>query len=234
MFWSSPTPSSTDGVSAGLEAMLPLLTESQQELAKLLCSKEMGQGHLFKDWPATDEGNDVSPAIKRRFVEQLEKLNEAYPTGLIGYIKNARTLLDSSRRGLNPLQGWSPSVPKGMSLELGTEEYDKMETIGRHELGSVGFVLVAGGLGERLGYGDIKVRVMCVCLCVCEQCVFVDSSSCPCRHCHCVYSTEATRHVLFLVHGHANPPSRVLFIHSVHSIDPFSTIVNTCGSDLVV
>ena len=147
--------------------MLPLLTESQQELAKLLCSKEMGQGHLFKDWPATDEGNDVSPAIKRRFVEQLEKLNEAYPTGLIGYIKNARTLLDSSRRGLNPLQGWSPSVPKGMSLELGTEEYDKMETIGRHELGSVGFVLVAGGLGERLGYGDIKVRVMCVCLCVC-------------------------------------------------------------------
>jgi UDP-sugar pyrophosphorylase len=62
-----------------------------------------------------------------------------------------------SKDGVNPLEGWKPSVPAGSAFELGTPEYTKMEKKGIRELGKVGFVLVAGGLGERLGYGGAKV-----------------------------------------------------------------------------
>jgi UDP-sugar pyrophosphorylase len=34
---------------------------------------------------------------------------------------------------------------------------DEMEQLGMQELEKVGFVLMAGGLGERLGYSGIKI-----------------------------------------------------------------------------
>mmetsp|Transcript_24453 Transcript_24453/g.36279 ORF Transcript_24453/g.36279 Transcript_24453/m.36279 type:complete len:620 (-) Transcript_24453:169-2028(-) len=152
MFWS---PKKEDNsIPPGLEALLPSLTDAQADLCKILCL-ELGQPHLFRHWGKSEK--DVSPAVKRRFIEQLEALDEAHPTGLHGYITNAKTLLAASRKGENPLDGWKPSVPVGATFELGSEEYNRVERIGRHELGAVGFVLVAGGLGERLGYPDIKV-----------------------------------------------------------------------------
>lgn len=56
------------------------------------------------------------------------------------------------------MDGWKPSVPTGKKFEIGTPEYTKTEKKGIRELGKVGFVLVAGGLGERLGYSGAKVR----------------------------------------------------------------------------
>ena len=56
------------------------------------------------------------------------------------------------------MDGWKPSIPSGSAFELGTSQYTKIEKKGIRELGKVGFVLVAGGLGERLGYGGAKVR----------------------------------------------------------------------------
>ena len=55
------------------------------------------------------------------------------------------------------MDGWKPSVPSGQAFEIGTAEYTKTEKKGIRELGKVGFVLVAGGLGERLGYSGAKV-----------------------------------------------------------------------------
>jgi len=154
MWWSpSSSKKQKEGITPGLAKLLPSLGDAQADLCRILCSAELRQSHLF-EW---GEDGDASPAVKRMFVEQLEALDEAYPTGLAGYIENARELLEKSQKGINPLEGWKPSVPVGMTFELGSEEYTKMEEIGRHELGSVGFVLVAGGLGERLGYGDIKI-----------------------------------------------------------------------------
>lgn len=77
----------------------------------------------------------------------------------MGYLNNAVELLEKSRLGVNPLEGWMPSVPKGEAFEVGTEAFLSTEKLGLTEVGSCGFVLVAGGLGERLGYGDIKVCV---------------------------------------------------------------------------
>jgi UDP-sugar pyrophosphorylase len=135
------------------------LSDSQKALIKQLC--ENGQEHLFENW------GGISPILRRQLATQLEGLDKDYADGgLQGYIRNARKLLDASRQGINPLEGWVPSVPKGETFELGTPEYEETEAIGMKELGTVGFVLVAGGLGERLGYsGGIKVgRRMCCAL----------------------------------------------------------------------
>ena len=56
------------------------------------------------------------------------------------------------------MDGWKPSIPDGQAFEIGTDKYTKVEKKGLRELGKVGFVLVAGGLGERLGYSGAKVR----------------------------------------------------------------------------
>ena len=44
-------------------------------------------------------------------------------------------------------------------MEPFTSEYYQFEALGIPELGKCGFVLVAGGLGERLGYNGIKVEL---------------------------------------------------------------------------
>lgn len=145
-----------------LESSLLLFTESQQALALSLCSEEANQRHLFERWPAPSKTKspsaEASNNVKRRMMNQLEEMDKSYPDGgLLGYISNAKKLLDQSRRGVNPLDGWKPSVPQGENIDIGTGEYDKFEKVGLDEVGKCGFVLVAGGLGERLGYGDIKI-----------------------------------------------------------------------------
>ena len=44
-----------------------------------------------------------------------------------------------------------------MDLVIGEPLIEEMEEIGMHEIEKVGFVLIAGGLGERLGYSGIKI-----------------------------------------------------------------------------
>lgn len=147
---------------ANLGASLSLFTERQQELVRALCSSEVGQRHLFERWPAPSQYKSPSSEsidnVKRRLVSQLESLDDSYPDGgLVGYVTNAKRLLADSRAGVNPLDGWTPSVPQGEAFDVGTEAFDETEQSGLKEVGKCGFVLVAGGLGERLGYGDIKI-----------------------------------------------------------------------------
>ena len=148
----------------GLQESLSLLTEEQQALAISLCSKEANQTHLFEKWPAPSKvsspSSEATNKVKIGMMEKLLNMDKAYPTGgLLGYISNAKDLLEKSKNGVNPLDGWSPHVPQGETFELGTSEFDQVEKLGLNEIGKCGFVLVAGGLGERLGYGDIKVRI---------------------------------------------------------------------------
>lgn len=130
------------------------LPESQKVLlTQLYC--ELGQQHLF-----TEEsfGAGVAPALRRQLACQLEEIDQEYQDGgLEGYIRNAKRLLQASKDGVNPLEGWKPNVPRGATFQLGTDEYSATEKKGMVHLGSCGFVLVAGGLGERLGYNGIKV-----------------------------------------------------------------------------
>ena len=97
---------------------------------------------------------------KRRLLAQLASLDAAYSGGgLPGYCANAARLLADSRVGANPFTGLVPRVPDGEALEFGTPAYRTAEDAGALAAGKAGFVLVAGGLGERLGYSGIKLAL---------------------------------------------------------------------------
>ncbi|GLT77929.1 hypothetical protein SLA2020_494830 [Shorea laevis] len=136
-----------------LKKNLRLLSPDQVELAKMLL--EMEQSHLFEHWPEPG----VDDEEKKAFFAQVAKLNSSYPGGLASYIKNARELLADSRAGKNPYDGFTPSVPTGEVLTYGDDNFIKFEETGIKEAQNAAFVLVAGGLGERLGYNGIKVAL---------------------------------------------------------------------------
>ncbi|XP_047342023.1 UDP-sugar pyrophosphorylase [Impatiens glandulifera] len=136
-----------------LKKNLHLLSPQQVSLAKMLL--ETDQTHLFQHWPepGTDDGE------KRAFFDQISRLNDSYPGGLITYIKTARELLADSKAGKNPFDGFTPSVPSGEVLKFGDDNFVQYELNGIKEAKDAAFVLVAGGLGERLGYNGIKVAL---------------------------------------------------------------------------
>uniref|UniRef100_A0A2P2K6F1 UTP-monosaccharide-1-phosphate uridylyltransferase n=2 Tax=Rhizophora mucronata TaxID=61149 RepID=A0A2P2K6F1_RHIMU len=136
-----------------LQKNLHLLSPDQVELAKMLV--EMEQTHLFKHWPEPG----VEDADKKAFFDQVARLNSSYPGGLVSYVKTARELLADSRAGKNPFDGFTPSVPNGENLTYGDESFIQYEETGVREAQNAAFVLVAGGLGERLGYNGIKVAL---------------------------------------------------------------------------
>jgi len=144
-----------DALPLGLANSISLFTPAQQTLATQLCNLPgtTNQRHLFEKW--SPDGNDDK---KKALIAKLELVDQSYPDGgLTGYLSNAIALLEKSRRGENPLEGWIPSVPKGEAFEVGSDAFLSTEQLGLKEVGKCGFVLVAGGLGERLGYGDIKI-----------------------------------------------------------------------------
>ncbi|ESQ46642.1 hypothetical protein EUTSA_v10000457mg [Eutrema salsugineum] len=120
-----------------LQSNLGILSPDQIELAKILL--ENGQSHLFLHWPEPG----VCDKEKLSFFEQLS-------WRLAAYIKTAKELLADSKVGKNPYDGFSPSVPSGENLTFGDENFIEMEKRGVAEASKAAFVLVAGGLGERL------------------------------------------------------------------------------------
>lgn len=118
---------------------------------------EQGQGHLFSHWPAPGKHDDD----KRRLLDQLSHLDTSYSGGLVQYLRNARRLLAESRDGVNPFEGCVPSVPEGESMDFGSDDFRKYERAGVDAAAEAAFILVAGGLGERLGYSGIKVALPC-------------------------------------------------------------------------
>ena len=136
-----------------LKELIP--DDTQRVLLEDLCSEEFGQFHLL-DAYCQDDGGDEEKF--RGLCRQLVKLDGGYPGGLRSYVQKAKKLLQDSKDGVNPLDGWSPSVPQGESFEIGTDKQRETEARGMELLSKVGFVLVAGGLGERLGYNGAKVR----------------------------------------------------------------------------
>ncbi|KAH9573986.1 hypothetical protein CY35_01G030700 [Sphagnum magellanicum] len=137
---------------AGLPMLPSLATNAQRTLVQALLAD--GQTHLFDNWHLGE--NEES---KLMFLNQVEKLNANYPGGLMAYIHNARRLLADSKAGKNPFDGYTPSVPTGERLTFGDKEFMKFEEAGVKNACRAAFVLVAGGLGERLGYSGIKIAL---------------------------------------------------------------------------
>lgn len=87
----------------------------------------------------------------------MQDLDSSYPGGLQEYVKRASSLLSSDE---NPYEGWNIDIPQGFSYDVHNEaQRTQLEALGAEELQHTCFVLLAGGLGERLGYQvfiDIK------------------------------------------------------------------------------
>jgi UDP-sugar pyrophosphorylase len=132
---------------------LPLPSSQHTALVEALLTQD--QAHLFQTWPPLG----TSDNDKLRSLSQLKSLDTSYPGGLVQYIRNARKLLEDSRTGANPFEGCIPSVPQGEKLDFGSQAFQDFENAGVEAAADAAFVLVAGGLGERLGYHGIKVAL---------------------------------------------------------------------------
>jgi len=120
-----------------------------------LCEAPYLQRHLF---------DGKSDAEKESIVRQLVELDAKLPAGgLKGYLERARQLLADAKAGKNPFSGLTPRVPKGEKLTgatgPGSEVYAGLERLGMEQLSKTAFCLVAGGLGERLGFPGIKISI---------------------------------------------------------------------------
>jgi len=96
---------------------------------------------------------------KASFFAQVRALQHNYPGGVAAYCTNARALLRSSAAGENPFAGMTPHVPSGRKLDYASADFARAEEAGLRAFRDCAMVLVAGGLGERLGYTDIKVSL---------------------------------------------------------------------------
>ncbi len=137
----------------GLSTNWSTIPESRQNLISELV--ENGQAHLFAGWDGPGTNDDA----KEAFLDSLVKIDGNYPGGLVGYIGNARKLLAESKAGANPFEGLTPEQPEKVDLTEFTVDFEKYEAIGAKQFDKVGVVLVAGGLGERLGYNGIKLDI---------------------------------------------------------------------------
>lgn len=134
---------------------LGILSAEEKKISEMLVS--LGQEHLFAKWPppGTDDRR------KRGLLHQAAEFDKRCAGGLAAYVENARKLLRDCREGVNPFAGAVPRVPAGVSLKTGSEEFLEAERLGLDCAADAVFALVAGGLGERLGFKGIKVALPC-------------------------------------------------------------------------
>jgi len=143
-----PTPSFlTEHLAAGI------ISPEDLQLAEALLAEDQGQ--LFADWDASGTRDDEKCA----FFQTLQNCNRSYPGGLVAYIRNARRLLAESATGGNPFAGYTPVEPDLVDLSNFGPAYEEAEGVGLKSLAATAIVLVAGGLGERLGYHGIKLDI---------------------------------------------------------------------------
>jgi UDP-sugar pyrophosphorylase len=165
-------------------ANLDLLSERGRKTVLSLIENDVNgsQIHVYGDWPEDGVQDDdkfrLSEQVRKllrtyfwyqidRFIPcfppfQLADLDNSYPGGLTAYLLKARTLLKESADRVNPFAEYEADVPAGESLSFdgeGTMPFLDAEQLGIQGMSGVVFVLVAGGLGERLGYSGIKLSL---------------------------------------------------------------------------
>ncbi len=134
---------------------LEKLSANKDEQALIAELLNVGQEHLFADWEAPGTNDEAKAA----FLQSLARINGSYPGGLSGYISNARKLLAEAQAGGNPFEGFVPHQPDKVDLTTFDATYDHYEALGQAHFAKTAVVLVAGGLGERLGYSGIKLDI---------------------------------------------------------------------------
>ena len=119
-----------------------IFSRDEVEIVSLLI--ELNQQHLFEDWD--DVG--INDEKKHLFIEQIRTLHQNYPIegGLAAYISRSKILLERSKLGDNPFEGYRPEIPDGTNLVPVSSKFVGIESVGLIDVGRCGFVLVAGGI----------------------------------------------------------------------------------------
>ena len=137
--------------------------EQDERYASLIRTlRRHDQLHLFQHWSPDDAKGEGDRTNKIKFLDQLRIVDHNYPGGIDKYLHNSRSLLAKTRDGYNPWETFKPSNPAIIiDSSSSTELFDKTEqaALDGGMLRRCGFVLVAGGLGERLGYDGIKIEI---------------------------------------------------------------------------
>lgn len=123
---------------------------SQREKAIILLEK-LKQSHI---------ANAIlnNPIEKTQpLVDQIIEFDETYAGGLEAYYSNCLTKLNPAQNANS--KSFNITIPEGRLYEPASDEHLALEEIGVENLAYTCFVLVAGGIGERLGYNDIKVSI---------------------------------------------------------------------------
>ncbi|MFA5256353.1 MAG: UTP--glucose-1-phosphate uridylyltransferase, partial [Candidatus Omnitrophota bacterium] len=127
----------------------------QLEVVRILL--EIGQGHLFAKWDAPGANDD----LKRAFLDQIVDIHNQYSGGLAKYYADAKTNLDIWKKKENSFKGRIPKKADGIDITSIEKdgEFHRLERSGLRSGNKLSFVLVAGGLGQRLGFKGIKVNI---------------------------------------------------------------------------
>ena len=117
--------------------------------------------NLFEEFGQIEILNKLKEVSKEEqdiFIKQINELEKACRGGIKEYIKKAKILLANSQLKKNSFGEYKLEIPYDIShIKVGSNEFYESENLGFNELKRSVFVLVAGGLGERLGYKDIKI-----------------------------------------------------------------------------
>lgn len=114
------------------------------------------QAALFAKWRNPGQKD----AEKKKMLNQIAPVQSGYPGGLPGYSKQGIKLFKRIKK--NPFASFSVSAPEGVNLTDAPEDLkrkDDLELKGTEDAGKLAFCLVAGGMGERLGYSGSKVSL---------------------------------------------------------------------------
>ena len=102
----------------------------------------------------------VTKEEQEEFIKQINYLDKVCRGGIKDYIKRAKSLLEKNKNKLNSFNQYKIEVPLEIPhINIGSEEFYELEELGFKQLKDSVFVLVAGGLGERLGYKGIKIGI---------------------------------------------------------------------------
>jgi len=115
--------------------------------------EKIGQKHLFESF------DDASDEDAERLARQLLKLNMTTPGGLVDYCQRGKKLISElvSNAATANKEYHPPRL--GEKLKANTPMFEESEELGIAQGPFTAFVLVAGGLGERLGFDKVKVSL---------------------------------------------------------------------------
>ena len=114
--------------------------------------KELNQEHIITKY------NSSTKKEQQDFIIQFNNLDKVCRGGIKDYLTRAKILLEESKNKVNHFSDTTIEIPDDIPhIEIGTPLFFELDQLGFDQLKQTVFVLVAGGLGERLGYTGIKI-----------------------------------------------------------------------------